>query len=40
MIERLDDWAFENQGIMLILDITFITVAVMCTIINVKVLLH
>ena len=34
MIERLDDWVLENQGIMLILNILFISIAIVCTAIN------
>ena len=35
MIERLDNWTLENQGIMLILNILFISIAIVCTAINV-----
>ena len=35
MIEQLDDWTLENQGIMLILNILFISIAIVCTAINV-----
>lgn len=35
MIERLDNWTLENQGIMLILNILFISIAIACTAINV-----
>ena len=40
LIEWLDAFAYDHQGIMLILDITFIVIAITCTLINVKVLLH
>ena len=40
LIEWLDAFAYNHQGVMLILDITFITIAVVCTLINAKVLLH
>lgn len=40
LIEWLDDFLFKHQGLMFILDIAFIAVAVVCTAINVKVLLH
>ena len=40
LIEWLDDFSFNHQGLMLILDITFITIAVVCTLVNARVLLH
>ena len=40
LIEWLDDFSFNHQGLMLILDITFIVIAVVCTLINARVLLH
>lgn len=39
-IEWLDELAYGHQGIMLILDIVFIVIAVVCTLINVKVLIR
>ena len=39
LIEWLDDFAFNNSGIMLLFDIAMISVAVVCTLINARVLL-
>ena len=40
LIEWLDSLVYDHQGGMLILDIMFIAVAVVCTLINARVLLH
>ena len=40
LIEWFDAFVYDHQGLMLILDIAFIAVAVVCTLINVRVLLH
>ena len=40
LIECLDTFVYDHQGLMLILDIVFIVIAIACTLINVKVLLH
>ena len=40
LIEWLDSLVYDHQGVMLILDIMFIAVAVVCTLINARVLLH
>ena len=40
LIEWLDAFIYDHQGVMLILDITFIVVAVVCTLINARVLLR
>lgn len=40
LIEWLDAFVYDHQGLMLILDITFIVIAIVCTLINVRVLLH
>ena len=38
--EWLDAFVYDHQGLMLILDITFIVIAIVCTLINARVLLH
>lgn len=40
LIEWLDAFVYDHQGLILILDITFIVIAIVCTLINVRVLLH
>ena len=40
LIEWFDAFVYEHQGVMLILDITFIAIAVVCTLVNARVLLH
>ena len=40
LIEWLDAFVYDHQGLMLILNITFIVIAIVCTLINVRVLLH
>ena len=40
LIEWLDDWALEHDGAMLLLNILFISIAVVCTALNVRGLLR
>ena len=40
LIEWLDDWALEHEGAMLLLNILFISIAVVCTTLNVRGLLR
>lgn len=40
LIEWLDNWALEHEGTMLLLNILFISIAVVCTALNVRGLLR
>ena len=40
MIERLDEYAIRNPGTLLILNSLFISIAIVCTVINVAELLR
>ena len=40
LVERLDDYSIRNPGALLVLNILFIFIAIVCTVINVAGLLH
>jgi len=40
LIEWLDNWVLEHEGTMLLLNILFISIAVVCTALNVRGLLR